>query len=321
MTGGAASCEGSALAFARFLHEQGIPVVWAYRDDAGIVPSWATPVRAGTARHRWLAARSRWWLTDGLPMRVSGPDTVGRPLERGRDTRVVAFVEPSVERVGSDVVDWPLYSHRRQRMLQARSETDVDLVVVPSTSFGARQAHALGFTAPCEPALVLLDGVPDRLVARGRLGVADGDAVVGVLLDHSDPTSAMALLTGVGGLHVIVVGDEAAAPDVIGASDVLVCDTSGWAAVAARRGCPIVVFAPDVRDLLSRGPGLYLSWQRDAPGPLVSTPQEVRDVVLAVRDADWTGSSSVTRGHQDLADLAGAPSGATELLSMLEGRA
>ncbi len=56
-------------------------------------------------------------MTDGLPMRVSGPDTVGRPLERGRDTRVLALVEPSLEKVGSDIVDWPLLTPRGQRLL------------------------------------------------------------------------------------------------------------------------------------------------------------------------------------------------------------
>ena len=38
------------LALTAILHEQGIPVVWAYRDDPVIVPTWATGVRAGALR-------------------------------------------------------------------------------------------------------------------------------------------------------------------------------------------------------------------------------------------------------------------------------
>lgn len=322
MTDGSGNCTGSTLAFSEFLREGGIRVVWAYREDPTQVPAGFRGVRAGTARHRWIAARSRWWLTDGLPMRVSGPDTVGRPLERGHGTVVIAFTEPSVERVGSDLVDWPLFTPRRQRLIQIRGEADVDLVVIPGEGVGERQARALGFTAPLTVGSPLADRIPEQAAARAALGLAQEGSVVGVISARGQEALILGWLAGLEGVAVVAAGDGGRPAEVIGACDVLVTDTSGWGAVAARRDRPVVICSPDLRDLLSRGPGLYLPWQRDLPGPWAGDPAALHVAIEQLRDAGWTVPEPYRTGHAALAGLAGSgPDGAcTALLSMLEAR-
>lgn len=320
MTHGAACADGSVLAFTEYLRDQGVPVVWAYREDRSQVPAWASAVRAGTARHRWLAARSRWWLTDGLPMRVSSPDTVGRPLERGVDTQVVAFVEPSVERVGSDVVDWPLYSSRRQQLEQIRGEADVDLVVAPARGIGEQQARALGFTAPMVVSSVAPDRIPDRASARATLGIDAGASVVGVISVRGQEGLLCSWLSSMDDITVLAAGDRHRAEDIVGACDVLLTDVSGWAAVAARLGRPVIIGAGDLRDLLSRGAGLYLPWQRDLPGPWVHDAASFGAALRSLRIAGWSVPAEHARGHAALAELAGASGDAScaDLLALLE---
>lgn len=322
MVDGSGACHGSVLAFTEYLHEQGIPVVWAYRDDPSIVPRWATAVRAGTARHRFLAARSRWWITDGLPMRVSGPDTVGRPLERGRDTTALTLLEPSIEKVGSDVVDWPLMTPRQQRLAQIRSEVDVDLAAAPSRARGERQASALGVTSPVVTASVLPDRVPERSVALGRLGLADGAAVVAVLSQRGHEDAALAALASMDGIVALAPSPAVDPKDLIGACSAVVTDTSAWAAVAARVGRPVVLFADDLRDLLSRGPGLYLPWQLELPGEFAPDAVGVRKAIAALRDAHWEVPEFHRAAHGALAACAGEQDdpGSTALLALLEAR-
>ena len=322
MTDGTESCTGSVLAFAEYLREQDVPVVWAYREDRSQVPPGFRAVRAGTARHRWLAARSRWWLTDGLPMRVSGPDTVGRALERGNDTVVIALVEPSVERVGSDLVDWPLYTPRRQRLVQIRAESDVDLVAVPSDTTGEEQARALGLAQPVVVSCVLADRIPERDVARARLGLTSDASVVGVVSSRGQETLFLSWLAGLDDVAVVSAGEGGRPAEVIGACDVLLTDTSSWGAIAARRGLPVVIGSPDLRDLLSRGPGLYLPWQHALPGPLVGDPGTLHEVITTLRSAGWSVPEGCRAGHEALASLAGPSAhGACEaLLAALEAR-
>ena len=300
ITEGAGACSGSTLAFSEYLREQRVPVVWVYRDDPSIVPSGFAGVRAGTARHRWLAARSRWWITDGLPMRVSGPDTVGRPVERGPQTRVLAFVEPTIQKVGSDVVDWPLLTPRQQRLLQMRAQTDVDLVAVPSEASGESLARAWGFTAPSTVGSPLVERVPATQEARARLGLADSAFVVGVVLERPDASFPAGEQ---GGLIIVSPNDQASPADIVGACDVLVTDVSSWAVVAARLDRPVIVYALDLRDLLSRGPGLYLPWQRELPGPHVSTPEGLESAVQAILQSGGRVPAEFERGHAALASL------------------
>lgn len=321
MTGGSGDCAGSVLVATEDLHRRGIPVVWAYRSDPSIVPSWATGVRAGTARHRWLAARSRWWLTDGLPMRVSGPDTVGRPLERGRDTVVVALVEPTVERVGRDIVDWPLLTARQQHALVIRGEADVDHVLAPSLVHGERQARALGYSAPVTTASVLTQMLPDPESSRLHLGVGAGVDVVGVFSSRGDADAMVAALDGMDAVTAIAASDDADRLRVVGCSSIVVTDTSGWASVAARAGIPVIVCASDLRDLLSRGPGLYLPWQSELPGPCVAGGQDLRAAIDASKGAAWGIPPAFASGHAALAALAddGCPVGQGDVLAILEG--
>ena len=242
-------------------------------------------------------------MTDGLPMRVSGPDTVGRPLERGRDTRVLALVEPSVEKVGSDIVDWPLLTPRGQRQLLVRGETDVDVVAAPSSDVGRRSAQALGFSCRTEVASPLAEMVPARATVRTGLGIAGDEMVVGVITTREDSIRISEALKDA----PVRVLDDSTLParDVIGACDVLVTDTSEWAAVAARLGRPIAIFTSDIRDLLSRGPGLYLPWQEEMPGPCVSGAAELLAALTRVTEA--AAFEPWAQGHAALARLAGDP--------------
>jgi len=321
MTNASGDCTGSVLVITENLHRGGVPVVWAYRSDPSIVPSWATAVRAGTARHRWLAARSRWWLTDGLPMRVSGPDTVGRPLERGRDTTIVAVVEPTVEKVGSDVVDWPLLTPRQQRALVLRGEVDVDHVLAPSLDWGKHQAQALGYTASVTTVSPLTQLVPDPTSARHHLGIETDVDVVGVFMSGERSDAVLEALEGVNDVSSVAASSELDRMRVIGCCSVVVTDTSGWAAVAARIGRPVIVYAPDLRDLLSRGPGLYLPWQRELPGPWIDEPGGLREAICALRGGGWRVDPTNLAGHVALARLAddGSEPGTADLVTILEG--
>lgn len=323
MVDGSGACHGSVLAFTEFLHERGIPVVWAYRDDPSTVPRWATAVRAGTARHRFLAARSRWWITDGLPMRVSGPDTVGRPLERGRDTTALALLEPSIEKVGSDVVDWPLMTPRQQRLAQIRSEVEIDLVGAPSRVRGDHQAAALGVTATPVTVSILPDRVPARPVALRRLGLADDTIVVAVLTDRGNEEAILSSVASMDGIVALAPSARVDPKDLIGACSAVVTDTSSWAAVAARLDRPIVLVADDLRDLLSRGPGLYLPWQVELPGPFASDAAGIREAIAGLRDAHWQVGGAHRAAHTALAACAGEQDdpGCSGLLALLESRA
>lgn len=322
MTDASASCTGSVLALAGFLQEQGIRVVWAYQEDPAQVPAGFGGVRAGTARHRWIAARSRWWLTDGVPMRVSGPDTVGRPLERGNDTVIVAVTEPTVERVGSDLVDWPLFTSRRQRLVQIRGESEVDLVIVPAEGIGESQARALGFSAPTLVGCPLVARVPQRDAARAALGLPADGSVVGVLSARDQEPLILGWLAGLEGASVVSAGEGGDPAAVVGACDVLVTDTSRWAAVAARRGRPVIVCAPDLRDLLSRGPGLYLPWQTALPGPWVGDASALREAIGSLQAAGWQVPQEHRDAHEALAALAGsrAEGSCADVLATLEAR-
>ena len=315
LTDGSAGCSGSTLVFARYLRDRGIRVIWAYRDDPAIVPAWATPVRAGSARHRWLAARSRWWITDGLPLRVAGPDTVGGPLQRGRDTRVLVLLEPTVEKVGSDIVDWPLLTPRQQRRAQVRSETSVDVVAAPSK----RVARALGLESDVVPVSPLPERVPERAAARERLGLP-ADAHVAAVVSVRD--QAGRITASLNGVADLVVADAAGDPaDLVAACDVLVTDTSPWAAVAARLGRPVIVFAPDLRDLLSRGPGLYVRWQHELPGPWAHDEVSMHAAMGSLREQAWQVPGEFADGHAALAALAGSreEGACDQLVAALEG--
>ena len=323
MTGGSGDCTGSVLVLTEYLHRRGVPVVWAYRSDPSTVPSWAAGVRAGTARHRWIAARSHWWLTDGQPMRVSGTDTVGRPLERGRDTVIIAVAEPTVERVGRDIVDWPLLTPRQQRALTIRAEIDVDHVLAPSREWGEAQARALGYSAPVESASVLTHLVPDAQASRQHLGVGADVDIVGVFSSRGEEAAMAAALEGVDGIVAIDASTAIDRLRVIGCCSVVVTDSSGWAAVAACAGRPVIVCAPDLRDLLSRGPGLYVPWQRELPGPFVVGREGLRGAVLALKAAGWRPGSEFAAGRLALASLAddGRDSREDDVLAILEGLA
>ncbi len=313
MTGGSTTCAGSVLAFTEYLHEQGIGVVWVYQADRGQVPSWATAVRAGSARHRYLAARARWWATDGVPMRIVDPDTKGGPLERGPDSRVLVFVEPTVDRVGADLVDWPLLSPRQHRPHQLPGEAGADLVVVPSQEVGERAARAVGITCPSMVAAPLVERLPSRDQARARLGIESSIGVIGFLRlrDMPFPIAEVAaelpghvlLTVEVDAVHAANVQVAAGPADVVAACDLLVTDTSPWAPIAARVGRPVVIFAPDLRDLLSRGPGLYARWPRDLPGPHAASAADVVRTVREAESAGWSVPADRVVGHERFAAL------------------
>ncbi|MCX6433413.1 MAG: hypothetical protein NTX29_11700 [Actinobacteria bacterium] len=317
MTGGSATCTGSVLAFTEYLHEQGIGVVWAYQQDRGQVPRWATAVRAGSARHRYLAARAQWWVTDGLPMRIVDPDTKGGALERGPDTRLLVFVEPTVDRVGADLVDWPLLSPGQRRPHQLPGEARADLVAVPSRDVGDRAARALGITCPSVVAVPRAERLPSRDQARARLGIEPRIGVIGFLRlrEAHFPVAEVAvelpghvLLTlaadSVDAANVEVATGPA---DLVAACDLLVTDTSPWAPIAARAGRPVVIFAPDLRDLLSRGPGLYVRWPRDLPGPLAGSATDVVRAVLESESSGWSVAAGSAVGHERFAALIDEP--------------
>jgi hypothetical protein len=236
--------------------------VWACH--AGVdAPTWATRVEVGSGRHRWLAARSVLWLTDGWPMRVMDPEASGIPLARGPRTVVAAVVDPSLERVGANVVDWPLLPRSARRLPQ-----QVDRVLVPSSVAAAQAERGWGFEAPCTVAPFLADAVADRAGARQRLGLAADVTVVAWHLSDSRRHDSLPVAELTAALPGVSVQSIAAAPDpvsLVAAADVVIGDTGWPVPSAAAAGHGVVIYAPDVRDGRSRGPGLVTDWPAGLP--------------------------------------------------------
>ena len=305
MAEGGASCGLSLLALSRLLRRShpNVRQVWAVHDGVQ-APPWATTVRVGSGRHRWLAARSRWWLTDGITMRVTDPETSGIALALGPHTVVVGVVDPSLERVGSDVVDWPLLPPSRRRL-----RNQVDVVLAPSGLAVERTAPAWGFDAPAILAPALAEYVADRSEARRRLQFAPGELVVAWHLSESRRHTAFPEADLAGLLpewRVVSIAGSDDPATLVAAADVVVADT-GWPLVcAAAAGHAVVVYAPDPRDGRSRGPGLVTDWPDGLPlagdvaglaeavaarsqGPLASDEPGLRAIASIASDGDPRG--------------------------------
>lgn len=303
---GGASCGLSLLAASDLLHQARPRTrqVWACQDGVS-APAWATRVRVGSGRHRWLAARSRWWLTDGITMRVTDPETSGIALARGPRTAVVGVVDPSLERVGSDVVDWPLLPASRRRLRHP-----VDAVLAPSEVARERSVSAWGFEAPVVLAPALAEIVTQRDRARRLLGLTPDQRLLAWHLSDSRRHGSFplgAVAAGLPGWRVEAVQESAHPALLVAAADVVVADT-GWPLVcAASAGHAVVVYAPDPRDGRSRGPGLVRDW----PGrlPLAGDAPTLVSAVEARRDGPVAGDEEALRTFGALA-ADGDPRGA-----------
>lgn len=318
MSDGSATCDGAPLAMSAFLArtEPGIRQIWVYQRRPGRVPSFATAVRAGGLKHRWLAARARWWVTDGRPMVVAGSGVSGATIARGRKTRTLVTMGPTIQRVGKDVVDWPLLTASKQRALRgsgadvvAASSPFVRDVVVPALDIG-------GSTMLAAP---LAEAVVDRVDARARLGLpADRPVVLWAMVGESQPTLDEFVRMVDGTMQVLVHAPNGRVPsalrawardvsrsgdtaNVIASCDVVVTDASPLAMVAAAAGRPVVIYAPDIRDLASRGLGLYVEWPLQAPGPIAATARDVVDAVAETLAAHTFILETYRATHSDFA--------------------
>ena len=305
---GGASCGLSLLALSRLLRRShpNVRQVWACHDHLA-APPWATRVKVGSGRHRWLAARSEFWLTDGITMKVIDPETSGIPLARGPHTVVVGVVDPSLERVGSDVVDWPLLPPSSRRL-----RNPVDVVLAPSSLGAQRTAPAWGFDAQAILAPALAEYVSDRTEARRRLQWAADERVVAWHLSDSRrhaPFPEAELAQRLSGWRITSVADSTDPATLVAAADVVVADTGWPLACAAAAGHAVVVFAPDPRDGRSRGPGLVQAWPDDLPaagdpetlavavearagGPLPEDAAALRAIGSVAADGDPRGATS-----------------------------
>ncbi len=294
MSEGAVRCDGAPLALSAWLqaaHPE-VQQAWALRRAGDPVPAWATAVRAGSARHRWLAARARWWITDEVAMNVAGAG-----LRPGSRTRHLAMVGPSIRRVGSDQRDWPLLPASRRRA--PWWVASADLVAAASPFVRDVIVPALGYDGPVVVGAALQEAIAHRAGARRDLDLPDDrPAVLWAWTGQAPSVEQVALALG-GSMQLLLHGPGGAVPaavrawarDVTGrvpsdalvaACDAVVTDASPLAALAARAGRPVVIHAPDVRDLVSRGPGLYLDLPAAAPGPVVSDHRDVVEMLRAL---------------------------------------
>ena len=115
-----------------------------------------------------------------------------------------------------------------------------------------------------------------------------GDEWVVLFRRHRDVVGRLAGPSG----FVRDVSDHPSPADLLLASDVLVSDYSSYVVDMASLGRPIVLFAPDLASYRDDLRGLAVPLDHDAPGPIVSTTEEV---AAALGDLDRTRTTYAER--------------------------
>jgi len=218
---------------------------------------------------------------------------------------------------------------RRVELMRRRSVETWDLISTPTPEMTQTYREQYGYTGPAaehgyprNDALTLPDADRVRASVRERLGVLPHQTAVlyaptwrdhlatrpraAAMSTHLDLDAAVAAL---GDSHLILlrghrfhapgparrgvldVTDHPEINDLVLASDVAVLDYSSLRFDYALTGRPMVFLVPDLEDYTSGTRGFLFPFSDSAPGPLVSTTE---DVVALVRDTprlrgDWAG--------------------------------
>jgi CDP-glycerol glycerophosphotransferase len=311
---GAYSDNPRAIAEALHEHRPGVRQLWAARDgvDASL-PDWATPVRPGGGAYLAALGRARWV--------VANTHMPGYFRKRRGTTYVQTWHGTPLKRVGLDIERVQIAGDYLERLREDVAKWDVLLSPNPFSTPIFRRAFAY-------PGRVLETGYPrndllaspeagrrERAAVRRRLGIADGTLAIlyaPTWRDGAEFTLRLdigALRTRVGRDHVVLVrmhplvtlddaGEHALDVSAHGdirdlylAADVLVTDYSSAMFDFAVTGKPMLFFTYDLAEYRDVLRGFYFDFEREAPGPLLATTEEVAE---ALSDLD-----AVAAGHAD----------------------
>jgi CDP-glycerol glycerophosphotransferase len=302
----------------RAIHEdlvaRGTPVehLWVVRDGQVALPPTARPVRLSGTDWYDAFATCRYIVTNQhLPewfRRREGQVVVqtwhGTPLKRiAHDITDVRFADPTyLRRLDDEVPNWSLLlSPNRFSTPILRSAFRYDGEILESgyprndvlcrdTSAVAKQLrHRLGLPEDKKVVLYAPTWRDDEYYGPGRyklslhLDVDRARRVLGddhILLVRAHPNVVDEIPQAGGGF----VWDVSTYPDIadlLAATDILITDYSSVMFDFANTGRPILFFTYDLEHYRDRLRGFYFDFETEAPGPLLTTSDEVID---AVRD-------------------------------------
>jgi len=294
----------SPRAISEELHRRNGPYrhVWVVEnEDDPMLPAWAEPVRPNSRQHLAALGRAQYIVANsGMPIYWRK-----KPGQRYLQT----WHGTPLKKVAFDIERPQMADARRYLRNFARDVGYWDLLLSQNPFSTATLRQAFKYTGP-----VLESGYPRndllsspdagnaREETRRRLGLRDGERAILYAPTWRD-NAVFELELDLGGLaerlgpqtrfllrahnsvartveeqsHPQVI-DVSAVPDVrelLTAADVLVTDYSSVMFDFAITGRPIVLFAYDLEHYRDTLRGLYLDLEREAPGPLLRTAEEL----------------------------------------------
>lgn len=313
----------------RAVHEEmvarGLPLdyVWVSGDGQAPVPDSARAVDLWTRGWYEAMATSRYIVTNQhLPewfCRREGQVVVqtwhGTPLKRiGFDIADLQFADRKyLEKLATEAGNWshlvspnsfstPIlrrafrYSGEMLEIGYPRN----DILFADRDTVGARVRAELGLPAGKRVVLYAPTWRDDEFYGNGRykitmhLDLEAAAAQLGddhVLLIRRHP-NVVDEIVGAGNGFVFDVSAYPDMADLLAVTDVLITDYSSVMFDFANTGRPMLFFTYDLAHYRDKLRGFYFDFEQEAPGPLLSTSQEV---VAAIRDIDAVAKSHTER--------------------------
>jgi len=295
----------------------GWPVLWGVADRSVPIPEWATPVVLHSAAWHDALASSR--------LLVNNAHFPWYFQKRQHQVYVQTWHGTPLKRIGDDVPADSLGLAYRDLMSRETASWDLLIAQSPeaaallSGAFGVDPRRVIASGYPRNDPLLSATAQQHRADVRTRLGLRDDDRAVlyaptwrdgarvrgsAALITHLDPLRLRALagsdvtvlLRGHSNTargrerqrHVVDVTDDPDLPGLYLAADVLVTDYSSVMFDFAVTGKPMIFLAPDLAEYRDATRGFYVDLEEIAPGPVVSTTDEVAAVLASAdcgRDA------------------------------------
>ncbi|MFL6139007.1 MAG: CDP-glycerol glycerophosphotransferase family protein [Frankiaceae bacterium] len=302
------------------IRARGLPYecIWGYAGSPQGFPADATLVRRYSWRYLVALATAEHWVDNaGLPpMVVKRPEQTYVQTWHGTALKVMGFDVPSVKRSSKDELDALQRQADRWDYFLVRCEHDVETLL---PAFRAR-AEPLRYGYPRNDVLVTAAAPGGRGERLAALGLPTDRRIVlyaptfregasGGRRRFQMPIDLDRFAAELGDTHLLLVRphylDRYAVPPRYGAcvrnassvhdvsellavADLLVTDYSSVMFDFAVTRRPMVFFTYDYDDYVGATRGTYVDLADVAPGPLVTTSDELID---AVRDSDgWTAS-------------------------------
>jgi CDP-glycerol glycerophosphotransferase len=305
--GGVGAADGPR-AVSDLLAAQGseLDLVWSVADPSMPVPPGTRAVLRETAE---------WYDVLGSAQLLVNNGTFPEYFTKAPgQTYVQTWHGTPLKKIGLDVPGNRI-STERQRRLVAREAQSWDMLVSSSSYDTDVFRRALGYDGrilevgrPSNDLLLGLDADRVRREVRARLGIGEGQTVLLYAptwrddrragsgwakvghLDHAMVTAARPDVTVLYRGHPLTarqgpmrgerVVDVTSYPDIAHlylAADVLVTDYSSAMVDFNVTGKPVVLLAPDLASYRDRVRGLYVDLEQVAPGPIVTSTEEVLD--------------------------------------------